>query len=67
MANCVTHIPANNPDTQSKRYDPNKICDYHSGMEGHTTESCRALRDKIQQLIKANVIHWTDLVPKESQ
>ncbi|KAH0743181.1 hypothetical protein KY290_031174 [Solanum tuberosum] len=67
MVGCVTHIPAKNPDTQSKRYDPNKICDYDSGMKGHTTETCRALRDKIQQMIEPEVIHWTNLVPKESR
>ncbi|KAH0730087.1 hypothetical protein KY289_001275 [Solanum tuberosum] len=67
VTGCVTHIPIQNLDTQSNRYDPNKICDYHSGMKGHTIETCRDLRDKIQQLSEANVIHWTDLVPKGSQ
>ncbi|KAH0685828.1 hypothetical protein KY285_016386 [Solanum tuberosum] len=57
MSSCVTLIPTKNPDTQSKGYDPNEICDYHSGMKGHTIETCRDLRDKIQQLIDANVIH----------
>ncbi|KAH0642357.1 hypothetical protein KY290_033949 [Solanum tuberosum] len=63
----VTLIPAKNLVTQSKGYDPNEICDYHSGMKGHTTETCRDLRDKIQQLIEAIFIYWTNLVPKEPQ
>ncbi|KAH0776435.1 hypothetical protein KY290_007846 [Solanum tuberosum] len=67
MAGCVTFILAKISDTQSKGYDPNEICDYHSGMKEHTTETCRDLRDKIQQLIKAKVIYWTDLVPKDPQ
>ncbi|KAH0682476.1 hypothetical protein KY290_021045 [Solanum tuberosum] len=63
----VTPIPAKNPDAQSKWYDPNKICEYHSGMKWHTTEECCALRNKIHQLIEAKVIHWIDLVPKGFQ
>ncbi|KAH0735933.1 hypothetical protein KY285_011640 [Solanum tuberosum] len=51
VAGCVTIITAKNPATQSKGYDPNEICDYHSGMKGHTTETCRALGGKIHQLI----------------
>lgn len=67
MDGCVTPILVQNPNTQSKRYDSNKTCDYHSRMKGYTIETYRDLRDKIQQLIEANAIHSTDLVPKECQ
>ncbi|KAH0776541.1 hypothetical protein KY290_007952 [Solanum tuberosum] len=67
VAGCVTPIPAKNPYAQFKWYDPNKICEYHSGIKGHTTEECCAMRNKIHQLIEAKVIHWIDLVPKGFQ
>ena len=37
--------------TRASWIEPFKICAYHLGMEGHTIEDCRDLKDKIQQLI----------------
>lgn len=44
-----------------------EICDYHSKMKGHNTETCGSLGSKIHQLIEAKVINWIDLLPKEYQ
>ncbi|KAJ8535673.1 hypothetical protein K7X08_023393 [Anisodus acutangulus] len=40
----------------NKSYDETKHCAYHSGIPGHDTENCYALRDKIEALIKEGVI-----------
>lgn len=50
-AGYIAPIPALPVDVHVKWYDPKKICAYHSGMKGHTTEACRSLKDKIQKLI----------------
>lgn len=57
MAGRVTLIPTKNPETQSKGYYLNKVCDYHSEMKGRTTKTCRALGGKIHKLIEAKLIH----------
>ena len=38
-------------------YNPNSYCDYHSGVQGHSTENCLPLNYKVQLLIKAR---WLD-------
>ena len=35
-------------------YDFSARCEYHGGVEGHSTESCTSFKDKIQALIDAN-------------
>ncbi|KAH0672629.1 hypothetical protein KY290_024858 [Solanum tuberosum] len=35
-------------NTRARWFEPSKVCAYHSGMEGHTIEECRDLKDKIQ-------------------
>lgn len=35
------------PNPKAKRYDPTKICLYHSNSPGHATEECWALQHKI--------------------
>ncbi|XP_049347507.1 uncharacterized protein LOC125812061 [Solanum verrucosum] len=59
----VTPVPALPVDVRTKWYDPNKVCAYHSGMKGHTTEICRALKDKIQMLIDTKAIQLKDPAP----
>ena len=46
--------------TRASWIEPSKICAYHLGMEGHTIEEFRDLKDKIQQLIDTKVICLED-------
>ncbi|XP_017979699.1 PREDICTED: uncharacterized protein LOC108662712 [Theobroma cacao] len=41
-----------------KWYDPNAHCDYHFGIQGHSTENCTALKHKVQALIKAGLLNF---------
>ncbi|KAJ8526532.1 hypothetical protein K7X08_029009 [Anisodus acutangulus] len=52
----MTPIPGNVPNPVPKWHDEAKHCAYHSGIPGHDTENCYALRDKIEALIKEGVI-----------
>ena len=56
QAGYVSPIPALPVDVRAKWYDHNNVCAYHSGMKGHTTEVCRALKDKVQMLIDTKTI-----------
>ncbi|KAJ8566121.1 hypothetical protein K7X08_030598 [Anisodus acutangulus] len=49
-------IQGNVPNPIPKWHDKTKHCAYHSGIPGHDTENCYALRDKIEALIKEGVI-----------
>nr|XP_027093584.1 uncharacterized protein LOC113713985 [Coffea arabica] len=48
------------PKIYSKRfpsdYDPQTVCTYHSGAPGHSTNDCRALKHKIQDMIEVGEI-----------
>ena len=44
-------------------YDPNAKCDYHAGAVGHSTENCRALKFRVQDLIDAKWLSFTDDSP----
>ncbi|KAJ8531506.1 hypothetical protein K7X08_026940 [Anisodus acutangulus] len=49
-------IQGNVPNPVPKWHDETKRCAYHSGIPGHDTENCYALRDRIEALIKEEVI-----------
>ncbi|KAJ8535672.1 hypothetical protein K7X08_023392 [Anisodus acutangulus] len=55
-AGILQPIPGNIPNPIPRSYDETKHCAYHSGIPGHDTENCYALRDKIEALIKEGVI-----------
>ena len=63
QAGYISPIPALPVDVRAKWYDPNKVCPYHSGTKGHTTEVCRALKDKVQMLIDTKTIQLKDPTP----
>ena len=42
--------PPQNPDTSSPYYNPNVKCAYHSNSPRHDTNSCWALKNKIQDM-----------------
>ncbi|XP_020221065.1 uncharacterized protein LOC109803801 [Cajanus cajan] len=41
-------------------YDTNSKCDYHAGAIGHSLENCRALKFKVQSLIKAGWLSFKE-------
>ena len=43
-------------------YDVNATCEYHGGVGGHSVENCKALKDKVQSLIYADLIKFRELV-----
>ncbi|KAJ8562447.1 hypothetical protein K7X08_011738 [Anisodus acutangulus] len=55
-AGILQPIQGNIPNPVPKWHDKTKHCAYHSGIPGHDTENCYALRDKIEALIKEGVI-----------
>ena len=48
-----------NPNIASPRYNPDSRCAYHSNSPGHDTNSCWALRNKIQDLIDEGALEFT--------
>ncbi|KAF1891554.1 hypothetical protein Lal_00015152 [Lupinus albus] len=56
-------IAGQTPNTTAPWYDPNVNCDYHSGIIGHSTETCRALKHRIQDLIDSKWLEFKDTVP----
>ncbi|XP_017972534.1 PREDICTED: uncharacterized protein LOC108661152 [Theobroma cacao] len=40
------------PNPSARNYNPNAKCDYHMGAIGHSTEKCRQLKEKIENLMK---------------
>lgn len=44
-------------------YDVNARCEFHSGAPGHSTENCKALKYKVQDLIDLNVITFAPNSP----
>ena len=63
QAGYVSPIPALPVDVRAKWYDHNNVCAYHSGMKGHITKVCRALKDKVQMLIDTKTIQLKDPTP----
>ncbi|KAF1855177.1 hypothetical protein Lal_00032280 [Lupinus albus] len=56
-------IAGQTPNTTAPWYDPNANCDYHSGIIRHSTETCRALKHRIQDLIDSKWLEFKDTVP----
>ncbi|KAF1863185.1 hypothetical protein Lal_00012495, partial [Lupinus albus] len=59
----LTPIAGQTPNTTAPWYDPNANCDYHSGIIGHSTETCRALKHRVQDLIDSKWLEFKDTVP----
>ncbi|KAF1894625.1 hypothetical protein Lal_00033683 [Lupinus albus] len=56
-------IAGQTPNTTAPWYDPNANCNYHFGIIGHSTETCRALKHRIQDLIDSKWLEFKDTVP----
>ena len=55
----VLRDPPRHPNTAAPGYNPNARCVYHSNSPGHDTDSCWALRNKIQDLVKETTLEFT--------
>ncbi|XP_059295554.1 uncharacterized protein LOC132048890 [Lycium ferocissimum] len=44
------------PHPLPRSFDPTKTCAYHSGVKGHATDRCYALKHKVEDLIEAKQI-----------
>ncbi|XP_019260735.1 PREDICTED: uncharacterized protein LOC109238716 [Nicotiana attenuata] len=44
------------PNPLPRSFDPTKTCAYHSGVKGHSTDRCYALKHKVEDLIEAKQI-----------
>ncbi|XP_027337107.1 uncharacterized protein LOC113850763 [Abrus precatorius] len=47
-------------------YAPNARCEYDAGVVGHSTENCKALKFKVQDLINAGWISFEEKNPNKS-
>ena len=47
-----------NPNTASPHYHSNARCGYHSEFPGHDTNNCRALKNKVQDLLEEKEIEF---------
>ena len=45
-----------------KWYDLSARCEYHGEIQGHFTESCIPLKDKVQALINADLAKFQELL-----
>ncbi|RDX71962.1 hypothetical protein CR513_48618, partial [Mucuna pruriens] len=48
----------------TKNYDPDAKCEYHGGALGHTTERCRGLKHKVQDLIDEGLLNFQGRWPE---
>ena len=53
--------PPWNPNTSAPTYHPNERYAYHSDSPGHDTNSCWALKNKVQDMIDAKEIEFDPL------
>lgn len=57
----ITPLPAHpNPNTTNRSYNPNASCSYHSGQRGHDIESCFQFKVKVEELVSAKILEFTD-------
>ncbi|KAI5423689.1 hypothetical protein KIW84_030056 [Lathyrus oleraceus] len=53
-----TLAPPIDPNNLSRGYDVNARCAFHSNAPGHTTDNCKALQLKVQDLRDAQAINF---------
>ncbi|XP_019465382.1 PREDICTED: uncharacterized protein LOC109363578 [Lupinus angustifolius] len=51
------------PNTMAAWYNPNVNCAYHSGVVGHSIETGKALKHRVQDLIDSGWLNFKDDVP----
>ncbi|KAM3263395.1 hypothetical protein P3L10_000389 [Capsicum annuum] len=54
------------PDPHSRSFDRNVRCTYHSDVQGHSIEDCRALKREIEKMIQDKSIMVQNIDSKES-
>ncbi|XP_060190790.1 uncharacterized protein LOC132620095 [Lycium barbarum] len=63
IAGILQPIQGRIPNPLPGWYDGIKHCAYHSGVTGHDTGNCLALKDKVEALIKEGVIQLKEAPP----
>ncbi|KAM3343895.1 hypothetical protein P3S68_025985 [Capsicum galapagoense] len=53
-------------DSHSRSFDPNIRCAYHSDVQGHSIEDCRALKREIEKMIQDKSIMVQNIDSEES-
>lgn len=46
------------PLSYPSHFDPNARCDFHAGALGYSCKDCKALKNKVQDLIESKVISF---------
>ncbi|KAK4726953.1 hypothetical protein R3W88_031870 [Solanum pinnatisectum] len=54
--NMIEPIPQNYVDLHAKGFNPTIWCAYHSDAPWHSTEDCRNLRRKVEEMIQTKMI-----------
>ncbi|KAM3232739.1 hypothetical protein P3L10_018098 [Capsicum annuum] len=57
----ITPLLGYTPDPHSRNFDPNVRYVYHSDVQGHSTEDCRALKREIERMIQDKLIMVQDV------
>ncbi|KAK2381982.1 hypothetical protein QL285_069542 [Trifolium repens] len=57
----ITSLPRNPPFPAW--YDPKAKCAYHADAEGHSTDNCRAFKNKVQELIDQKLLTFKEGEP----
>ena len=52
----ITSLLGYTSDPHSRSFDPNVGCAYHSDIQGHSIENCRALKREIEKMIQDKLI-----------
>ena len=53
-------------DPYSRSFDPNVRCAYHSDVQGHSIEDCRALKREIEKMIQDKSIMVQNIDSEEN-
>ncbi|PHT90330.1 hypothetical protein T459_05443 [Capsicum annuum] len=62
----ITPLLGYTPDPHSRNFDPNVQCAYHSNVQGHSIEDCRALKREIEKIIQDKSIMVQNIDSEES-
>ncbi|KAM3304497.1 hypothetical protein P3S67_011363 [Capsicum chacoense] len=62
----ITPLLGYAPDLHSRSFDPNVRCAYHSNIQGHSIEDCRALKREIEKMIQDKSIMVQNIDSEES-
>ena len=62
----ITPLLGYTPDLHSRNFDSHVRCAYHSDVQGHSIEDCRALKREIEKMIQDKTIMVQNIDSEES-